>query len=94
VGRPERRVTTGPAPPRPRPDRRAGHRVEQARARRDARASSAEIEQAARPDVGQLAISPQRGFASVSEGNELRLTTSGALEVVARTADEVWGPAG
>jgi 5-methyltetrahydropteroyltriglutamate--homocysteine methyltransferase len=55
-----------------------------------------EIEQAARhADVGQLAISPQCGFASVSEGNELSPDDQWRkLEVVARTADEVWGPAG
>jgi 5-methyltetrahydropteroyltriglutamate--homocysteine methyltransferase len=55
-----------------------------------------EIEQAARhADVGQLAISPQCGFASVSEGNELSPDDQWAkLEAVARTADEVWGPAG
>ena len=52
-----------------------------------------EIEQAARhADVGQLAISPQCGFASVSEGNRLSPDDQWAkLEVVARTADEVWG---
>jgi 5-methyltetrahydropteroyltriglutamate--homocysteine methyltransferase len=55
-----------------------------------------EIEQAARhADVGQLAISPQCGFASSSEGNELSPDDQWRkLEVVARTADEVWGPAG
>jgi 5-methyltetrahydropteroyltriglutamate--homocysteine methyltransferase len=55
-----------------------------------------EIEQAARhADVGQLALSPQCGFASVSEGNELSADDQWRkLEVVARTADEVWGPAG
>jgi 5-methyltetrahydropteroyltriglutamate--homocysteine methyltransferase len=55
-----------------------------------------EIEQAARhADVGQLAISPQCGFASVSDGNELSPDDQWRkLEVVARTADEVWGPAG
>ena len=52
-----------------------------------------EIEQAARhADVGQLAISPQCGFASVSEGNQLSPEDQWAkLEAVARTADEVWG---
>ena len=51
-----------------------------------------EIEQAARHvDVGQLAISPQCGFASVSEGNQLSPEDQWAkLEAVARTADEVW----
>jgi 5-methyltetrahydropteroyltriglutamate--homocysteine methyltransferase len=55
-----------------------------------------EIEQAARhADIGQLAISPQCGFASVSDGNELSADDQWRkLEVVARTADEVWGPAG
>jgi 5-methyltetrahydropteroyltriglutamate--homocysteine methyltransferase len=55
-----------------------------------------EIERASRhADVGQLAISPQCGFASVSIGNELSVADQWAkLEVVARTADEVWGPAG
>jgi 5-methyltetrahydropteroyltriglutamate--homocysteine methyltransferase len=55
-----------------------------------------EIEQAARhADIGQLAVSPQCGFASVSEGNELSPEDQWRkLEVVARTADEVWGPAG
>jgi 5-methyltetrahydropteroyltriglutamate--homocysteine methyltransferase len=55
-----------------------------------------EIEQAARhTDVSQLAISPQCGFASVSEGNELSPDDQWRkLEAVARTADEVWGPAG
>jgi 5-methyltetrahydropteroyltriglutamate--homocysteine methyltransferase len=55
-----------------------------------------EIEQAARhADVGQLAISPQCGFASVSDGNELSADDQWRkLEVVARTAEEVWGPAG
>ena len=55
-----------------------------------------EIEQAARhTDISQLAISPQCGFASVSEGNELSTDDQWRkLEVVAHTADEVWGPAG
>ena len=55
-----------------------------------------EIEKAARhADIGQLAISPQCGFASVSNGNELSADDQWRkLEVVARTADEVWGPAG
>jgi 5-methyltetrahydropteroyltriglutamate--homocysteine methyltransferase len=55
-----------------------------------------EIEQAARhADIGQLAVSPQCGFASVSEGNELSPEDQWRkLEVVARIADEVWGPAG
>jgi 5-methyltetrahydropteroyltriglutamate--homocysteine methyltransferase len=51
-----------------------------------------EVERAARyADVGQLALSPQCGFASVAEGNELSAEAQWAkLEVVARTADEVW----
>jgi 5-methyltetrahydropteroyltriglutamate--homocysteine methyltransferase len=52
-----------------------------------------EIERAcAHADVGQLAISPQCGFASVAEGNALSAQAQWAkLEVVARVADEVWG---
>jgi methionine synthase II (cobalamin-independent) len=55
-----------------------------------------EIEQAARhADVAQLAISPQCGFASHEDGNALSADDQWRkLEVVARTADEVWGPAG
>jgi 5-methyltetrahydropteroyltriglutamate--homocysteine methyltransferase len=55
-----------------------------------------EIERAAcHADVGQLAISPQCGFASVAERNELSPDAQWAkLEVIARTADEVWGVAG
>jgi 5-methyltetrahydropteroyltriglutamate--homocysteine methyltransferase len=56
----------------------------------------AEIERATRHvDVAQLAISPQCGFASTSEGNELSSEAQWAkLEAVARAADEVWGRAG
>lgn len=56
----------------------------------------AEIERATRHvDVDQLAISPQCGFASTSEGNELSPDAQWAkLEAVARAADEVWGRAG
>jgi 5-methyltetrahydropteroyltriglutamate--homocysteine methyltransferase len=56
----------------------------------------AEIERATRHvDVSQLAISPQCGFASTSEGNELSSEAQWAkLEAVARAADEVWGRAG
>jgi 5-methyltetrahydropteroyltriglutamate--homocysteine methyltransferase len=56
----------------------------------------AEIERAARHvDVAQLAISPQCGFASTSEGNALSPDAQWAkLEAVARAADEVWGRAG
>jgi 5-methyltetrahydropteroyltriglutamate--homocysteine methyltransferase len=52
-----------------------------------------EIERAARhADVAQLAISPQCGFASVAEGNELSPEAQWAkLELVAQVADEVWG---
>jgi 5-methyltetrahydropteroyltriglutamate--homocysteine methyltransferase len=55
-----------------------------------------EIERAARHvDVAQLALSPQCGFASTSEGNELSPETQWAkLAAVARVADEVWGSAG
>jgi 5-methyltetrahydropteroyltriglutamate--homocysteine methyltransferase len=51
-----------------------------------------ELESAARhADVSQLALSPQCGFASVAEGNELSPDAQWAkLEVVARVADEVW----
>jgi 5-methyltetrahydropteroyltriglutamate--homocysteine methyltransferase len=45
--------------------------------------------------LDRLAISPQCGFASVSDGNELSADDQWRkLDVVARTADEVWGPAG
>jgi methionine synthase II (cobalamin-independent) len=56
----------------------------------------AEIERATRHvDVAQLAISPQCGFASTSEGNKLSSEAQWAkLEAVARAADEVWGRAG
>jgi 5-methyltetrahydropteroyltriglutamate--homocysteine methyltransferase len=52
-----------------------------------------EIEQAARHvDIGQPAISPQCGFASVSEGDQLSPDDQWAkLEAVPRIADEVWG---
>jgi 5-methyltetrahydropteroyltriglutamate--homocysteine methyltransferase len=51
------------------------------------------IEQAARfVDVEQLAISPQCGFASTWEGNELTADTQWRkLECVAQVADLVWG---
>ena len=40
----------------------------------------------------QLAVSPQCGFASVMEGNEIDEETQWAkLELVARVADRVWG---
>ena len=52
-----------------------------------------EIERASRhADVGQLALSPQCGFASVAEGNALSAKAQWAkLEVVGRVAAEVWG---
>ena len=52
-----------------------------------------EIERASRhADVGQLALSPQCGFASVAEGNALSAEAQWAkLEVVGRVAAEVWG---
>jgi 5-methyltetrahydropteroyltriglutamate--homocysteine methyltransferase len=52
-----------------------------------------EIERAAEhADIGQLALSPQCGFASVAEGNEISPEAQWAkLEVVGRVAAEVWG---
>jgi methionine synthase II (cobalamin-independent) len=52
-----------------------------------------EIERAAQhADVGQLALSPQCGFASVADGNALSADAQWAkLEVVGRVAAEVWG---
>jgi 5-methyltetrahydropteroyltriglutamate--homocysteine methyltransferase len=52
-----------------------------------------EIERASlHADVGQLALSPQCGFASVAEGNVLSVDAQWAkLEVVGRVAAEVWG---
>jgi 5-methyltetrahydropteroyltriglutamate--homocysteine methyltransferase len=42
--------------------------------------------------LGQLALSPQCGFASVSEGNELDEETQWRkLELVARVAERAWG---
>jgi 5-methyltetrahydropteroyltriglutamate--homocysteine methyltransferase len=42
----------------------------------------------------QLAISPQCGFASVMEGNEIDEETQWRkLELVARVADRAWGAA-
>jgi 5-methyltetrahydropteroyltriglutamate--homocysteine methyltransferase len=54
-----------------------------------------EIERAAQhADVAQLALSPQCGFASVAEGNDITLDAQWAkLELVAEVADEVWGRA-
>jgi 5-methyltetrahydropteroyltriglutamate--homocysteine methyltransferase len=53
----------------------------------------ARLEEAARhADVGQLAVSPQCGFASVADGNELGADEQWRkLEVVAEVADRVWG---
>jgi 5-methyltetrahydropteroyltriglutamate--homocysteine methyltransferase len=55
-----------------------------------------EIERATRHvDVAQLAISPQCGFASTSEGNALAPDTQWAkLAAVAEAADAVWGRPG
>jgi 5-methyltetrahydropteroyltriglutamate--homocysteine methyltransferase len=52
-----------------------------------------DIERAAEhADIGQLALSPQCGFASVAEGNEISPEAQWAkLEVVGRVAAEVWG---
>src|SRR5262245_8017868 len=52
-----------------------------------------EIERAAEhADLAQLAISPQCGFASVAEGNELSPEAQWAkLALVAEVAQEVWG---
>jgi methionine synthase II (cobalamin-independent) len=52
-----------------------------------------DIERAAEhADIGQLALSPQCGFASVSEGNEISPQAQWSkLEVVGRVAAEVWG---
>jgi 5-methyltetrahydropteroyltriglutamate--homocysteine methyltransferase len=52
-----------------------------------------DIERAAEhADIGQLALSPQCGFASVAEGNEITPEAQWAkLEVVGRVAAEVWG---
>jgi 5-methyltetrahydropteroyltriglutamate--homocysteine methyltransferase len=52
-----------------------------------------DIERAAEHvDIAQLALSPQCGFASVAEGNEISPDAQWAkLEVVGRVAAEVWG---
>ena len=43
-------------------------------------------------DVEQLGISPQCGFASVWEGNQIDEDTQWRkLELVARVADTIWG---
>jgi 5-methyltetrahydropteroyltriglutamate--homocysteine methyltransferase len=54
-----------------------------------------EIERAAaHADIDQLGLSPQCGFASVAEGNEITPEAQWAkLERVAEVADEVWGRA-
>jgi 5-methyltetrahydropteroyltriglutamate--homocysteine methyltransferase len=51
------------------------------------------IDEAARVlPLEQLALSPQCGFASTMEGNQLREADQWAkLELVAETAREVWG---
>jgi len=51
------------------------------------------IEEAARfVDVEQLCLSPQCGFASTAEGNELAVEDQWAkLRLVVQVADEVWG---
>jgi 5-methyltetrahydropteroyltriglutamate--homocysteine methyltransferase len=53
----------------------------------------ARLEEAARhADIAQLAVSPQCGFASVADGNELSADAQWRkLEVVAEVADRVWG---
>ena len=43
-------------------------------------------------DVDQLCLSPQCGFASTFEGNELTVEQQAAkLRLVVEVADEVWG---
>jgi 5-methyltetrahydropteroyltriglutamate--homocysteine methyltransferase len=43
-------------------------------------------------DVDQLCLSPQCGFASTAEGNELTVEQQAAkLRLVVDVADEVWG---
>jgi 5-methyltetrahydropteroyltriglutamate--homocysteine methyltransferase len=51
------------------------------------------IEEAARfVDIEQLCLSPQCGFASTAEGNELTVDDQWAkLRLVVQVADEVWG---
>ena len=51
------------------------------------------IEEAAQfTDVEQLCLSPQCGFASTSEGNELTVEQQAAkLRLIVEVADEVWG---
>jgi 5-methyltetrahydropteroyltriglutamate--homocysteine methyltransferase len=45
-------------------------------------------------DLGQLALSPQCGFASTLEGNLIDEETQGRkLELVGQVADRVWGRA-
>jgi 5-methyltetrahydropteroyltriglutamate--homocysteine methyltransferase len=53
----------------------------------------ARLEEAARhADIAQLAVSPQCGFASVADGNQLGTDDQWRkLEVVAEVADRVWG---
>ena len=51
------------------------------------------VEEASRfIDVDQLCLSPQCGFASVAEGNELTPDDQTAkLRLVVETAEEIWG---
>ena len=43
-------------------------------------------------DIGQLGIAPQCGFASTEEGNKLTADDQKRkLELVVRTAEEIWG---
>jgi 5-methyltetrahydropteroyltriglutamate--homocysteine methyltransferase len=60
----------------------------------DHRTVEARIEEASRvKPLGELAVSPQCGFASVAVGNPVRPEQQRAkLELVGRVAREVWGP--
>ena len=53
----------------------------------------ARIEEASRHlDVEQLCLSPQCGFSSTVEGNDLTIDEQAAkLRLVVETAEEVWG---
>ncbi len=55
----------------------------------------ARIEEASRHlDVEQLCLSPQCGFSSTVEGNDLTIEEQAAkLRLVVQTAEEVWGQA-
>ena len=49
-------------------------------------------EAAAHVDVDQLCLSPQCGFASTVEGNELTVEQQAAkLRLIVEVAEEVWG---